>query len=192
MEAMIESKKIIEGSSLLERYNNLKTPYQMLIFFTPFAIIVHVVLWGLISFMPPRFAIGGLFENIIIKKTVGKVVPADQATIIKNVDTIVAAINDGKSATGFKSTDYSPFCGIMNEEGELIVSPKGSGINLKRWAPYIYTEIAKGTVSGIWVDYPVKGKLKHVYVKKTKNNMFVTSGYFEPSSSPSINAAKKI
>ena len=108
------------------------------------------------------------------------------------MDTIVAAINDGKSATGFKSTDYSPFCGIMNEEGELIVSPKGSGINLKRWAPYIYTEIAKGSVSGIWVDYPVKGKLKHVYVKKTKNNMFVTSGYFEPSSSPSINAAKKI
>jgi len=186
----MESKKIFEGSSLLERYNNLKRPYQMLIFFTPFAIIVHVVLWGLISFMPPGFANVGFFENIIIKKASGKVVVVDKTTIIKNVDTIVSAINSGKAAPDFKSTEYSPFCSIMNEEGVLIVFPKGSGFNLKQWAPYIYDEIAKGTVNGVWVNYPVKGKLKHVYVKKTKNNLFVTSGYFEQSSSPSNNADK--
>ncbi len=181
----MESKKNIEGSNLLERYNNLKQPYQMLIFFTPFAIIVHVVLWGLISFMPPGFATVGFFENIIIKKASGKVVVVDKTTIIKNVDTVVAAINSGKAATDFKSTDYSPLFSIMNEEGVLIVFPKGSGFNLKRWAPYIYDEIEKGTVNGVWVNYPVKGKLKHVYVKKTKNNHFVTSGYFKQSSSPS-------
>jgi hypothetical protein len=99
------------------------------------------------------------------------------------VDTIVAAINTGKAATDFKSTDYSPVCIIMNEEGVLIVSQIGSGLNFKRWAHYIYNEIAKGTANGVWVNYPVKGKLKHVYVKKTKNNLFVTSGYFKQSSS---------
>jgi hypothetical protein len=42
----------------------------------------------------------------------------------------------------------------------------------------IYKEIAKGTV-GIWVEYPSGGKLKHVYVKKTNNDLFFTSGYFK-------------
>ncbi len=76
----------------------------------------------------------------------------------------------------------------MNEEGEMIVFPAASGFNVKRYAPYIYNEIVKGTVGGLWVNYPIKGKLKHVYVKKTKNNLYVTSGYFKQSSSPSNNA----
>jgi len=74
----------------------------------------------------------------------------------------------------------------------LVVHPVFPGLNVKYRAPYIYNEIVKGTGGGIWVDYPVRGKLKHVYVKKTKNNHFVTSGYFEQSSSPSNNADKKI
>ena len=187
---MMESKKIFEASSLLERYNKLKQPYQMVIFFTPFTIIIFAVFWSLISLMPPGFANVGFFENIIIKEGPEKEVATDETTIINNVDTIVADINSGKTATDFKSTDYFPFCSIMNQEGVLIVSQRGSGLNLKRWAHYIYNEIAKGTANGVWVNYPVKGKLKHVYVKKTKNNLFVTSGYFEQSSSHLTTADK--
>lgn len=43
---------------------------------------------------------------------------------------------------------------------------------------FIYNEIAKGTIDGVWGEYPSGGKLKHVYVKKTSNELFVTSGYF--------------
>ena len=106
------------------------------------------------------------------------------------MDTIVADINSGKSATDFKSIDFSPFCSIMDEEGEIVVHPVFPGINVKQRAPYIYNEIAKGTVGGIWVEYPSRGKLMHVYVKKTKNNFFVTSGYFKQSSSPPNNTDK--
>ena len=119
---------------------------------------------GLVSFIPGGFHAPGFYDSIALNRVLEKTVVTDQTTIIKNVDTIVADINSGKSATDFKSTDFSPFCSIMNEEGEIIVHPVFPGINVKQRTPYIYNEIVKGTVGGTWVNYPVRGKLKHVYV----------------------------
>ena len=95
------------------------------------------------------------------------------------MDTIVAGLNGGKSAADFKAKDYSPYCSIMDQGGELIVHSAFAGMNVQRSAPFIYNEISKGTVNGVWVEYPVRGKLTHVYVKKTINNLFVSSGYIK-------------
>jgi hypothetical protein len=173
----MQSKQFFNANRLLERYNKLKQPYQMVIFFVPFILLVHAVFWGLISFMPGGFNAPGFYDAIAINRNPVKVVVTDKTKIMKNVDTIVAGITDGKSATDFKAKDYSPFCSIMDQGGELLVHAAFAGMNVKRSAPYIYNEITKGTVEGIWVEYPVRGKLTHVYVKRTKNNLFVSSGY---------------
>jgi len=175
----MQSKQFFDADRLLERYNKLKQPYQMVIFFVPLFLLVHAVFWGLISFMPGGFNAPGFYDSIAINRDVVKVVVTDKTKIMKNVDTIVAGLNGGKSAADFKAKDYSPYCSIMDQGGELIVHSAFAGMNVQRSAPFIYNEISKGTVDGVWVEYPVRGKLTHVYVKKTINNLFVSSGYIK-------------
>lgn len=175
----MQSKQFFNADRLRERYSKLKQPYQMVIFFVPLFLLVHAVFWGLISFMPGGFNAPGFYDAIAINRNPEKVVVTDKTIIIKNVDTIVTDLNGGKAAADFEAKDCTPSCSIMDEGGELIVHPAFAGMNVKRWAPYIYNEISKGTAEGIWVEYPVKGKLTHVYVKKTLNNLFVSSGYIK-------------
>ena len=110
----MKSKKFFEVSKLLERYNNLKEPYQMVLFFVPFTIIVFAVFLGLISRIPGGFTAPGFYDSIALNRVLEKTVVTDQTTNIKNVDTIVADINSGKTATDFKSTDFSPFCSMIS------------------------------------------------------------------------------
>lgn len=175
----MQSKQFFDANRLLERYNKLKQPYQMVIFFVPFIILVHAVFWGLISLIPGGFNAPGFYDAIAINRDSEKVVVTDKTKIMTNVNAVVAGLNGGKSATDFKAKDYSPSCSIMDDGGELIVHPVFPGINVKPSAPYVYNEISKGTAEGIWVEYPFRGKLTGGYVMKTKNSLFVSSGYFK-------------
>lgn len=101
----------------------------------------------------------------------------DKDAISKNVDTIVAGIEGGKDATGFKAEAYEPYAFIMEESGKLLVHPSLAGESLKEKAPPVYEALTKATHEGVWVEYEWKGKLKHTYAKKTKSNLIVGSGY---------------
>jgi len=99
---------------------------------------------------------------------------------IKNqVDEIAVAIDGGKKADDFKSAakkePYYAF--IMEEDGNLLVHPSLEGQSLKTKAEPVFNAVAKATPSGLWVDYEWQGKMKHTYVRKTKSNLIVGSGY---------------
>ena len=104
---------------------------------------------------------------------------ADKASIQKQVDEIVAAIDGGKTAADFKDAakrePYYVF--IMEENGNLLVHPSLEGQSLKEKAEVVYNAVVKATTGGTWVEYEWKGKLKHTYVKKTKSGLIVGSGY---------------
>lgn len=113
---------------------------------------------------------------------------ADKAAIKKQVDTIVAAINGGKTAADFKSaaTNKPSYVFIMEEDGNLLVHPsligqsptgKHETFNLKEKAQPVYKEVIKATTEGVWVSYEWKGKKKHTYVRKTNSGLIVGSGY---------------
>lgn len=101
---------------------------------------------------------------------------ADEAAISKNVDTIVANIEGGKAATGFKADAYEPYAFIMEESGKLLVHPSLTGESLKEKAPPVYEALTQATPEGVWVEYEWKGKMKHTYAKKVQG-LIVGSGY---------------
>ena len=104
---------------------------------------------------------------------------ADKAAIKKQVDTIVAAINSGKTAADFKSAAQNKphYVFIMEENGMLLVHPALAGQSLKEKAEPAYKECVKATTEGVWVSYEWHGKKKHTYVRKTKSGLIVGSGY---------------
>ncbi len=101
----------------------------------------------------------------------------DKDAISKNVDTIVAAIDGGKDAASYKADAFTPYAFILEEGGKLLVHPSLTGESLKEKAPPVYEALTKATPEGVWVEYEWKGKTKHTYAKKTKNNLIVGSGY---------------
>ena len=101
----------------------------------------------------------------------------DKDAISKNVDTIVAAIDGGKDAASYKADAFTPYAFILEEGGKLLVHPSLTGESLKEKAPPVYEALTKATPEGVWVEYEWKGKTKHTYAKKTKNNLIVASGY---------------
>ena len=101
----------------------------------------------------------------------------DKDAISKNVDTIVAAVDGGKDAAIYKADAFTPYAFILEEGGKLIVHPSLAGESLKEKAPPVYEALTKATPEGVWVEYEWKGKTKHTYAKKTKNNLIVGSGY---------------
>ena len=101
----------------------------------------------------------------------------DEAAISGNVDSIVAMIESGKDANGFKPDAYAPYAFIMEADGKMLVHPTLTGESLKEKALPVYTAITKANPAGAWVEYEWKGKIKHTYVKTTKNNLIVGSGY---------------
>ncbi len=156
-----------------------KENYKVIIFFIVFALGQFFFFYALMSRFPGGHNAPGFFQSLEERTTAETATATHKPWIIKNVDTIVASINRGKSATDFSPEDFTPFIAIMDIEGEMIVHPRWPGFNVRNVVPYIYNEIAKGTAAGTWVEYPSGGKLKHVYVRKTNNDLFVTSGYFK-------------
>ena len=104
---------------------------------------------------------------------------ADKAAIKKQVDTIVVAIDGGKTADDFKSAAQNKpsYVFIMKEDGNMLVHPSLVGQSLKEKAEPVYNECSKATTDGTWVGYEWKGKEKNTYVRKTKDGLIVGSGY---------------
>ncbi len=102
---------------------------------------------------------------------------ADKAAISSNVDSIVAMIESGKDASGFKPDAFDPYAFIMEADGNLLVHPSLTGESLKEKALPVYTALTKASPEGTWIEYEWKGKVKHTYVKTTKSNLIVGSGY---------------
>jgi hypothetical protein len=101
---------------------------------------------------------------------------ADKAAIKKNVDDMVAAINNGKTATSYTADAYTPYAFIMEPNGRLIVHPYLAGEYLQEKAAPVYKALQQATTDGIWVTYFWKGAQKETYVRRTKNNLTVGSG----------------
>ena len=101
---------------------------------------------------------------------------ADKTTIKRNVEEIVAAINNGKAATSYAADVYAPYAFIMDEKGKLLVHPDLKGEYLLEKAAPIYEALQQATPEGRWVTYFWKGTEKHTYVRKTNNNLTVGSG----------------
>ena len=101
---------------------------------------------------------------------------ADKAAIKKNVDDMVAAINNGKTATSYAADAYTPYAFIMEPNGRLIVHPYLAGEYLQEKAAPVYKALQLATTDGTWVTYFWKGAQKETYVRRTKNNLTVGSG----------------
>ncbi len=109
---------------------------------------------------------------------VANVYAADKDAIKKQVDEIVVAIDGGKKADDFAdAAKKDPYVFILGPNDILLVHPSLVGQNLKEKAEPIYVAVIKATPEGSWVEYQWQGKLKHTYVRKTKSNMIVGSGY---------------
>ena len=125
-----------------------------------------------------RIAIVMLALFVVFAVT-GYAVAGDKDAIKKNVDEVVAAIDGGKKATDFKSDAYTPYVFILEEGGMTLVHPSLTGKSLKEAAAPVYENLIKATADGVWIEYMWKEKKKHTYVKKTKSNLIVGSGYSE-------------
>jgi hypothetical protein len=101
----------------------------------------------------------------------------DKTAISANVDSIVEMIESGKDAKTIKAEDFSPYAFIMEESGTMLVHPSLSGVDCKEQLTPIYEALSVASADGVWVEYEWKGKVKHTYAKKTKNNLIVGSGY---------------
>ena len=175
----MRSKRFFTVGGLLERYNKLNMPLQMILFFVPFVIILQGVFWSLCLLTPGGVHAIGVFNRRVSTEGQLHATIEQKDMIIENVVSVVTDINNGKSATDFKPNDYTPFIAIMSEEGRLLVHPVFSGNNLSYFAPYMYNELSKATVEGIWIELPVNAKVKNFYVKRTKNDLIVISSYWK-------------
>ena len=120
----------------------------------------------------------GCLALIMALLLVQNVYAADKDAIKKQVDEIVVAIDGGKKADDFAdAAKKDPYVFILGANDILLVHPSLVGQNLKEKAEPIYVAVIKGTPDGTWVEYEWQGKLKHTYVRKTKSNMIVGSGY---------------
>jgi hypothetical protein len=102
---------------------------------------------------------------------------ADKSMIKNNVDAVVTALEQGKAVTSYPADAYTPYVLIMDAEGKLLVHPHLAGEYLPEKAPPIFKALQQATPQGIWVQYLWKGAQKNSYVRRTKTNMIVGSGY---------------
>jgi ABC-type transporter MlaC component len=105
----------------------------------------------------------------------------DRDVIKKRVDEIVAAINSGKTAADFKSTEkeYPPYMYfIMKMDGTMLVHRGFAGRNIKGDCEQMYKAVSKADTNGIWVTYEAfPGAGYYAYVKKTKDELIVGCSY---------------
>ena len=104
---------------------------------------------------------------------------ADKEAIKGQVDEIVQAMNNGKTAGDFKDAAKNEphYVYIMEESGELLVHPSLEGKNLKEAAMPAYEAVSQATEEGKWVQYEWNGSEKNAYVRKTGEGKIVGSGY---------------
>ena len=120
--------------------------------------------------------IAALLSLLAILLTAAPLLAADEATIKKQVDNMVEAINNGKPPASYAADAYQPYVFIMEANGLLLVHPYLAGESLPEKAAPIYQALQQATTEGIWVEYFWKGAQKHTYVRRTKNNLTVGSG----------------
>ncbi|MCU0603783.1 MAG: hypothetical protein MUC33_14110 [Desulfobacterales bacterium] len=103
----------------------------------------------------------------------------DKDAIKKQVDDIVTAIDADKKASDFASaaSNKPHYVYIMEKGGSLLVHPTLLGKNLKEVVAPAYEAVSKATPGGTWVKYVWQGAEKNAYVRSTKNNLIVGSGY---------------
>ncbi len=100
--------------------------------------------------------------------------------IQQQVDEIVVALNEGKTAADFaEAATRDPYVFIMEASGTLLVHPTLAGQSLKEKAEPVYQEVAKGTPEGQWVKYEWQGATKSTYTRQTQSGLIVGSGYTE-------------
>jgi hypothetical protein len=116
-----------------------------------------------------------LFSVLLL--TTGAIAAVDKNAISSNVNAIVAEIEKGKSPTDISADAYQPYAFIMEENGMMVVHPSLAGQSLKEKALPVYEALLQATPKGVWVEYEWKGKTKHTFAKKTKDNLIVGSGY---------------
>lgn len=101
----------------------------------------------------------------------------EQSAIVKMVDDLAVEIENGKEISGIKADAYDPYVFVMEEGGMMLVHPKFAGKDYKKELPAIYDALMQASPQGTWVKYVWDDKEKNSYVKKTKNNLIVGSGY---------------
>lgn len=111
--------------------------------------------------------------------TTGAFAAVDKEAISANVDAIVTMIDSGTDANTIKADDVQPYAFIMEDNGKMLVHPSliGTDYSQEEKLIPIYNALKMASVEGNWVQYEWKGKTKNAYVKKTKNNLIVGSGY---------------
>ena len=120
--------------------------------------------------------IAALLSMLAILLTAAPLLAADEATIKKQVDDMIEAINNGKPPASYAADAYQPYAFIMEANGLLLVHPYLAGESLPEKAAPIYQALQQATTEGIWVEYFWKGAQKHTYVRRTKDNLTVGSG----------------
>jgi hypothetical protein len=98
-------------------------------------------------------------------------------SIEKNVNELIAAIDNGRDPSGFAADAYTPYVFVMENSGLLLVHPTLAGENLKDKAAPIYEALLRATPEGVWVRYSWRGKEKHTFAKRHGNRLIVASGY---------------
>lgn len=101
----------------------------------------------------------------------------EKSTIMKTVDDLAVEIENGKEISGIKADAYDPYVFVMEEGGLMLVHPKFAGKDYKKELPAIYDALMQAGPEGTWIKYVWDDKEKNSYVKRTKNNLIVGSGY---------------
>ncbi|MGM0424202.1 MAG: hypothetical protein ACQEQX_04675 [Thermodesulfobacteriota bacterium] len=96
----------------------------------------------------------------------------------KNVEDVVAAINEGTDPESINANDYEPYVFILEEDGMLVVHPSLAGKSLEEEAPPVYEAIANAVEEGEeTADYMWQGSMKHSFLQQTDSGLIVGSGY---------------
>lgn len=114
---------------------------------------------------------------ISVLLVVASALAVDKVAISQNVEAIVAELDAGKDSATFKADAFSPYVFILEDNGKLLVHPSLEGESLKDKAPPVYEALAAADDKGVWIQYEWKGKMKHTFAKRSKDNLIVGSGY---------------
>ncbi|WP_448874176.1 hypothetical protein [Desulfobulbus propionicus] len=109
---------------------------------------------------------------------VANVMAEDRIAIERNVNELIAAIDNGRDPSSFAPDAFTPYVFVMKLNGRLLVHPTLAGEDLKERAKPIYEALLQATPDGIWVQYTWKGKNKSTFAKRCCQDLIVASGYY--------------
>jgi hypothetical protein len=108
---------------------------------------------------------------------VANVMAEDRIAIEKNVNELIAAIEDGRDPSSVASDAFTPYVFVMDLGGRLLVHPTLAGEDLKERAKPIYEALLQATPDGLWVKYTWLGKEKFTFAKRCCEDLIIASGY---------------